>query len=298
MIHTFHAFEEDKYYRQYDVGTKDYLHRKDGLGIGETSVFPLCEAEQQPNPSHHLALPPTVISPNVIQLKGTDNQMITMINIQPHAAVDTHHVLLPVELSVPLVPGYSFLCSCPWTGENQRFCNDLEVGLHWDFGNLFILVIGKTKQVKDELLPFNGGVTCCARRETASYQDLRFSLLQDVPVSAGDCSRATGNDVRHGLLVPEIEVRAAEVTQANTSLLPSHPTSVTSGPIPVQRKDLVGLSLHVQLRLQLPLLEAYVCFFITLHVNVITIKIITLHRATHIMPRILGAGIEDNQAEH
>lgn len=280
-----------------DVAQADGLDGKDRLRITECPPAPVLVDHTETESGHHLALPPAEVGASIADSDPPDVQVVSMVNEDPHALVDTNEVAGAVQTDGFLVPGHRMLGTGSWARDDQATSNGLLVKLRGDMGQPGLLAqLGN--DIGDGLHTFLGDLLLQARGQAASDGHFRSPEAARMLETCGDSPRAAGCDVGHSSAIARVQLGAPHVAEPDPPLLTSHPTAVTSGPVPEGGEEAEELLREVVLNVLVSVHKSHRDVLGGLHVHIVAIKEVPFLSATQVVARVRHLGLEDNETEH
>lgn len=150
-----------------DIANADGLDSVQCLRIVKFPPALVLVDHAEPEAGHHLTLPPAEVGTSITDPDPLDVQVVSMVDEDPHALVDTDKVTGAVEPDGVLVPGHSMLRPGSWARNDQATSSGLLVKLCGDAGQPGLLAqLGN--DIGDGLHTFLGDLLFQARGQAAS----------------------------------------------------------------------------------------------------------------------------------
>ena len=223
--------------------------------------------------------------------------MVAVVDEHPHGPVDALQVLRAVEVLVVLVPGHGVLWPGPRAGDDESVAQPLLVELNGHLGQPgpaahFGHIIEDGHHALLDLLLLLAG------HQAAPNQQLGVVVAGLGPELPGHSPRTTRHHIGQYLAVAGREVRALQVAQTDTPLLPAHPAAVAGGPLPEGGEDAEAPVVLVFQGLLALVLEGSHHPLTALDVHVVGVKVVPLAGAAEIQARVFRLRPKDQEAEH
>lgn len=280
-----------------DVARADGLDGIDRLGIVERPSALALVAHAEPEAGHQLALPPAEVGASVTELDPLDVQVVSVVDEDPHALVDTHKKVGAIEPDRVLVPGHGVLGPGSWAGDDQISSYWMLVELRGDVGQPGLLA-QLVNYVGDGLYPFLGVLLLHAGGQAASDGHLGPPAAAAALKTHGDGPGAAGGDVGQGSAVAGVQLGAPHVAQPDPPLLAPHTAAVAFGPVPEGGEEAEELPCVVVLDVLASVHKSHRDVLGWLHVHVVAVEEIPFLSAAQVEARVCHLGPEDDETEH